>query len=162
MQGGFHEMSQEWIEQQCALAIFNTMTVADLEIQAPFSLASVRQQVMEGGKGATALSARLRNTGIFDDAMMSVNQGFYEKVVKKWPASSIDEFAERLSKTLQMAGPVQVYAPLPFLVKGTLLSAETILTGSVWPAIFTGAALTIIEELEAKVSKPCRILASAF
>eukprot|EP00951_Prasinocladus_malaysianus_P008496 scaffold61653_cov43-Prasinocladus_malaysianus.AAC.1 len=62
-----------------------------------------------------------------------------KQFVKELPVDVIQDFASRFSTNIALNGQSMLYGPLQYLVKGTFLAAETILTGSLWASIITGS-----------------------
>ena len=156
MQGGFKEhTSLEYLEDEASVAILKAMTMTDLDLFSNSPEGSQQQQ-----QAPPLPSASTWNEGedppIFQIALGEMSQEPLVSArdvpafVKKLPLSTILNFLDTFDVTLRTTGPSLLYMPLLYGVKGTLLSAEAILTGNVWSSIITGTVLRSIEENASK------------
>ena len=156
MKGGFKEhTSLDYLEEEASLAMLKAMTMTEMDLFVNSPEGSQQQQ-----QPAPLPSASTWKEGedppMFQIAFGDVSQeplmasGDVPLFVKKLPLSSILNFLDTFDVTLRTSGPTLLYMPLLYIVKGTFLSAEAILTGNVWASIITATVLTTIEETAAK------------
>jgi len=69
------------------------------------------------------------------------------------PLSKLLQAVEGFQSKLLLSDAATLYGPVQYLIKGTILSAQTIIMGSIWPSVITGTAISLSEELASKVRR---------
>mmetsp|Transcript_23444 Transcript_23444/g.65037 ORF Transcript_23444/g.65037 Transcript_23444/m.65037 type:complete len:625 (+) Transcript_23444:81-1955(+) len=133
-QGGFFEISYRWVQSQASLSFMQAMPVAQL----------LSLRAIEGNQDLQDSNDN------YEGVMLEGLATPLNAPTQNWEMSHLLDFLADFSMKLALAVPMQTYMPLMVLVRGTLLSAEAILTGSLWCSILTGAVLMTIEECSAK------------